>query len=91
MNILFVKEKEGSTTNDLLCRILNYLTSYTKENKSMPEYVKLSKKDLKRIIDYNKTIVDEENKILGMKVITYDYRDDNRKYNRSYKSRRYDN
>lgn len=80
MNVLFVKEKDGSTTNDLLCRILNYLTSYTKKNKSMPDYVKLSEKDVQRIKDYNKTLIDDENRILGMKIITYQL-NENKNYN----------
>lgn len=83
MNVLFVREKEGNTTNDVLCRILSYLEQYVKANGAMPDCVKLSKKDLKRIIDYDKTIINENREILGMKVITY--REDKNGFKRNFK------
>lgn len=71
MEIIFVKEKKGNTVNDVLLRILKYLELYVEEYHRMPDLVKLSKKDLQRIRDYNASLIDEENRILGMKITTF--------------------
>ena len=68
---LFVKEKEGNTVNDVLCRILTYAEIYLRNNNCYPDFVELSQNDLNRIKQYNKTLIDENDKILGMKIVTY--------------------
>lgn len=85
MNILFVREKEGNTINDVLCRIQSYLEIYVRENHIMPDVVKLSNNDVKRIREHNKTLINEDNQILGMKIVIYDKEIHRNRFNREYK------
>lgn len=85
MNILFVREKEGNTINDVLCRIQSYLEIYVRENHIMPDVVKLSNNDVTRIRKHNKTLINENNQILGMKVVIYDRENRRNRFNREYK------
>lgn len=85
MNILFVREKEGNTINDVLCRIQSYLEIYVRNNHIMPDVVKLSDNDVKRIRKHNKTLINEDNQILGMKIVIYDKEIRRNRFNREYK------
>lgn len=94
MNILFMKERQEDTTHELLLRILAFLESFCKKNNTYPEFIKLSKRDLQRIKDYkkyNNTLINKDNCILGMKIITYsDYPYKKNKYNRRREEKEYE-
>ena len=65
---LFIKEKEGNTVNDVLCRILSYTESYVSKYKTMPKFVKMSKKYLDMILEYNSTLI-KNNRILDIEIL----------------------
>lgn len=94
MNTLFMKEREEDTTHELLLRILAFLESCCKQGKGYPKFIKLSKRDLQRIKEYkkyNNTLIDKDNCILGMKIITYDdYPSRKRKYNHRRGEKKYE-
>lgn len=85
MNILFIKEKEGNTVNDVLLRILRYAELYVEANHIMPDCVKISNKNLKMIKEYNPTLIDDENRILHMEIIAYNpIAEERRKFNKHH-------
>ncbi len=65
---LFIKEKETNTVNDILCRILTYSERYVEQYGIMPRFVKLSKRDLSMIENYNSSVI-KNNKILDMEIL----------------------
>jgi hypothetical protein len=69
MRILFIKDKDGDTADNVLIRILSYSEAYVRNNHIMPEQVKLSPKSLAMIKATKKEVI-ENNKILGMEIIT---------------------
>ena len=69
-NTLFLKEKEENTINDILIRIISYVENFVKAYNEMPYYIKMSNRDYKMILKYNKSLIDN-NKILGMEIVKF--------------------